>query len=337
MREKQNCNSKIFVTPVHVSASGGFEGGSATGIMGCTPCEDGYFSSPGMASCQKCPLGSYASRLLNQRDFYRCPSATSPEIRFSSAYVWKSPVTQLTPECTSLVVGADACTPCPPDRPYTREEGSVSSSDCRKCPRGQFFDGSSCQACRPECNRAMDEYETQACSHDRDRECGICDSSSCDPVYEYVLEEGCTVETGSRGCGSCVGRNPEHSSLVADGSGAACSWSCDEGYYSSIFSDGMCEPCTNLNSTSCPAGKIFSRCSDFMHRDASCEEDCNAEEMLKPAENSEWILTTIDEDYNVVAAEPFSTLPNVGCLWRCSDGYRLERLAEGRVNICVRV
>ena len=76
-------------------------------------------------------------------------------------------------------------------------------------------------------------------------------------------------------------------------------------------------------------------CSDFLHRDASCDQDCDAELNKKPAENSEWILTTVDSDYNIVPSSSTS-LPNAGCLWRCSDGFRLETLAEGQINICVR-
>lgn len=188
--------------------------------------------------------------------------------------------------------------------------------------------------CRPECSRALNEYETQGCTNDRNRECGYCDSSSCDPILEYVLEEGCSLQTGSRGCGSCSNKPDANSHYILGDS--PCSWSCDEGYFSDLFLGDTCQPCTRLNATTCPAGRIFSACSDFLHRDASCEQECSAEETRKPVENSEWVLTTYDEDGNLVAAPPSVLLPNAGCMWRCSDGYRLQSLAEGMLNICVR-
>lgn len=140
------------------------------------------------------------------------------------------------------------------------------------------------------------------------------------------------MQTGSRGCGACTNK-PAHSHYVLGES--PCSWSCDQGYFSTVFS-GTCEPCTQFNATTCPAGRIFSMCSDYLHRDSACDQECSAEDTLKPAENSEWVLTRYDESYNLLAAPAGEAGPNAGCLWRCSDGYRLQRLAEGRLNICVR-
>lgn len=286
-----------------------------------------------MQSCQQCPAGTYASQLTGQRDFYKCPSATSPAVQFSPAYQWKGEVAKVTAECAQLVVGAHACTSCPPERPFTRSTGSTSEKDCRACPLGMYFDGLLCKECRAECNTTMDEYETQSCASDLNRECGYCDSSTCDPVSEYVLEAGCT-NGNPRACASCA-EKPENSQFVLGS--APCSWSCESGYFSDIFSR-TCEVCTQFDSLTCPAGRVFSRCSDFLHRDASCDIECSAEEHGMPVENSEWVLTTFDENYAVAAEENSeSNLPNVGCLWRCVAGYRLEKLAEGQLNICVRI
>lgn len=157
----------IFPSSCSCSTAGGFEGGSSTGLVGCTPCEDGYYSAPGMQACQQCPAGKYAARLVGQRDFYRCPNATSPAIRFSPAYVWKSPVPsnmlgQL--GCMQLAVGADACTSCPASRPYTLGAGSTSLEDCRRCPSGMYMDNvlSRCVQCRAACSKELGEYETKA-------------------------------------------------------------------------------------------------------------------------------------------------------------------------------
>lgn len=329
----------IFPGSCSCSTAGGFEGGASTGPVGCTPCEDGFYSEPGMPSCQQCPAGTYASQLTGQRDFYRCPSATSPAIQFSPAYQWKGQAAAeaevTADECTQLVVGAHACTSCPLEKPFTRSTGSTSGEDCRACPAGMYFDGGLmlCAACRAACNATLDEYETHPCAHDQNRDCGYCDSSTCDPVSEYVLEEGCS-NGNSRACGSCT-EKPENSQFVLGM--APCSWSCDSGYFSDIFSR-TCEACTQFDALSCPAGRVFSRCSDFLHRDASCDIECSAEEHGMPVENSEWVLTTFDENYAVAAAVGYGTkLPNVGCMWQCVEGYRLEKLAEGQLNICVRV
>lgn len=253
--------ASIFPGSCTCSKAGGFEGGSSTGLVGCTPCRDGYFSSSGMAACERCPLGTYASQHKGLRDFYKCPNATSPAIRFSAAYQWKEPVVQAEPSCMQLVAGADVCTACPADRPHTHDTGSTSPEDCRRCAKGSYFDGTECRQCRPPCNRTMDEYEIQPCSHDRNRECGYCDSSSCDPVTEYVAEEGCTAAETPRACRTCTDK-PEHSHFILGNS--PCSWACDEGYYSDIFS-GTCERCTAFDARSCPAGAAV-LCAALVHR-----------------------------------------------------------------------
>ena len=92
----------------------------------------------------------------------------------------------------------------------------------------------------------------------------------------------------------------------------------------------------------CPAGYVFSACSDVMHRDASCDEACNAVEHGKPVENSEWVLTKVDENWKVVentlnggsSSSSSNVGPNVACMWKCKNGYKKQDLSEG-LSICV--
>ena len=51
-------------------------------------------------------------------------------------------------------------------------------------------------------------------------------------------------------------------------------------------------------------------------------------------ENSEWILTTMNSERQLVPnTDP--RLPNIGCMWRCSAGYRELKLELAGFSICV--
>ena len=291
-------------------------------------------------------MGKYASQLVGQRDFYKCPAADSPVVQFGPGYPWNKQVyaavgAVIPTECKQLTVGAHECTACPASAPHTYELGSKTVADCRKCPAGQFStDGQPCRACRPKCDYPY-EYETQACTENTDRICSFCDMASCDATYEYVLTEGCSSDqnTGGRACAPCTDK-PPNSHFVPGTYPYSCSWACDEGYFSLLEdrSTAQCQPCTQLDATSCPSGYVHSACSDFLHRDASCDVACNAAAEGKPPENSEWVLTKVSEDGTSIVenASPVDmSIPNAGCMWRCVEGYRKEVLAEGQLSICV--
>ena len=159
------------------SLAGGFEGGSATGLVGCTPCLDGFYSQAGMPECLKCPNGTYSSRSTNLRNFYKCPNATSPRL----------PVVAETDCTTKMEAGAVSCTPCPQDRPYTLKDGSTSISYCRTCPVEHYLDAvtKKCTRCRSSC-ASPSYYESVACTQTTNRQCSLC-NRVCSSVEEYQL------------------------------------------------------------------------------------------------------------------------------------------------------
>lgn len=56
----------VFASDCSCASSGGGFEGHADGLVGCTPCRDGFFEPPGDGTseprCKPCPVGSYASR-----------------------------------------------------------------------------------------------------------------------------------------------------------------------------------------------------------------------------------------------------------------------------------
>jgi hypothetical protein len=71
-----------------------------------------------------------------------------------------------------------------------------------------------------------------------------------------------------------------------------------------------------------------------MRRDAVCDESC--ENDSKPLENSEWILTTLNSERQLVPnANKDMRLPNIGCMWRCADGYSEQKLDMAGFSLCI--
>lgn len=324
-------------------AAGGFDGDYSGGIVGCVPCRDGFYSAPGMPQCEECPLGTYSTQSFGLRDYYVCPASDSPAIRFSSRYPWKSAVSAT--QCTAprIVVGASYCTPCPPDRPYTWSKASTTVDACHRCMEGFYFDDfeKTCNKCRPKCDYP-EEYETHECTEDSDRVCANCTMDNCDPIFEYVdMEKGCDF-TGNA-CKRCTNKPVgENSRYIMGAMGPnSCAWMCNEGFFSAI-GGATCEQCTQFDSTSCPAGFVFSACSDLLHRDASCDRECDPIEHGKPVENSVWALATVDDNWNVVENKGQNSGPNLACLWKCADGYKKQVLMNSydgvdgsNLSICV--
>lgn len=132
--------------------------------------------------CKACPNGTYSSRLNTQRDFYKCPNASSP--RLSSLLPTPSPY------CANdtVTVGAASCSPCPADRPYTWSSGSTSISACVLCPKEQYMDPVTrrCTRCVDPCSPET-HYEVSPCTPNSKRQCGLC-NRQCNGADEYVLQ-----------------------------------------------------------------------------------------------------------------------------------------------------
>lgn len=163
------------------SLAGGFEASTfSQALFGCVPCEDGYYAVAGQhLKCQRCPSGTYSSQTRGVRNYAKCPSSVSPRITFYGAAGTDLVSSSTGALCTAdpadaavtMTVGATSCTPCPTDRPFTRE-GAVAKSldDCWRCPDDHFFDTSleTCVRCRPACKHP-NEFELAQCTENHDR------------------------------------------------------------------------------------------------------------------------------------------------------------------------
>ncbi len=150
---------------------------------------------------------------------------------------------------------------------------------------------------------------------------------------EHVPQDG-TCPNG-KACTKCSNKPPNSAYIRGT---VACAWACNSGFYSQPALDALsavCLPCTRFNASTCPGGFKFRACSDQLQRDSSCEEACVAEEYGKPMENSEWILSTVDALTQQIVPSTDARLPNIGCLWRCSAGYRELKLEMAGFSICI--
>jgi len=137
--------------------------GSAIGLVGCIPCDDGYFASPStnITKCQKCEAGFYAS----QSKHTSCTHYTT-DTETGAQYL----------PCLS---GAVSCEQCPSDTPNTNGQGSTSINDCRKCGNEQYAVNpmDNCVACSPKCGAF--EYESVQCTQTTNRRCRTCFQTDC--------------------------------------------------------------------------------------------------------------------------------------------------------------
>lgn len=312
------------------SEAGGFEG--AAGLMGCTPCQDGYYASPGMTKCMPCPNGTYSTMQKGLKDFLKCPNATSPRLPLLVSL----PATSLSDGCNTVNAGATSCTQCPLARPYTLQTGSTSMDKCVQCPSEYYMDAVTkrCTKCRDAC-KPYTEYEYAGCTQSTNRQCLAC-NRQCTSSDEYAIQDP-GVCPGGKACAKCTNK-PPNSYYLRGANGAECSWACNTGFYSEPAldaSDTTCIPCTPYNSTTCPPGFKFKPCSNMPGRgDALCEEICNPDEYGKPQENSEWMLTTFNANQELIPSlDP--RLPNMGCMWKCSKGYKLQRLELAGFSLCI--
>jgi len=143
-----------------------------------------------------------------------------------------------------------------------------------------------------------------------------------------------------RACGACTNKPPNSRYVAPSGddaiaAGASCTWRCNDGYFQDVEA-GECLPCTVQTSETCGPGFIYSPCSPLEDADSSCSQECDADALGKPGgnsdETSEWVWTTFDEeDGSLLVQNPAGGLdgqPNVGCMWRCRDGYVLKEVDE---------
>jgi hypothetical protein len=82
---------------------------------------------------------------------------------------------------------------------------------------------------------------------------------------------------------------------------------------------------------------MLSPCSTALNQDASCNTPCEAEAYGKPEDGdaSEWVWTKFSSDGLTVVENPDGGMdgqPNVGCAWRCKQGFRLVEIDLGEVS-----
>ena len=143
-----------------------------------------------------------------------------------------------------------------------------------------------------------------------------------------------------RACARC-GNKPENSVYVHPGAdaisaGEYCKWRCLAGYYARPGSTDGCALCTATTSDNCRPGFSMVRCSELLGYDTSCSTPCDGKALGKPDDNdetSEWVWTTFAPDGGAsVVLNPNGGVdgkPNIGCMWRCKDGYTLREIDSG--------
>ena len=312
------------------SAAGGFQG-KPTGLLGCTPCASGTFSAPGdVSGCSLCPLGTYSSQ-ETVIDLYKCPTGSSPEIKFAPSDPWPPSSTT----ACSMTIGPDECTACPPVTPHTRANGSTSVSDCSRCAPEHYYDtnANQCTKCAAPCHSSF--YEFTPCTDNTNRQCAICDQTTCG-TGEHITS--CPVPnspTPFRGCAPCTNK-PGNSTYVFPTervtSEDGCPWRCVEGFYSVPGVEEGCRKCKTFDGASCPPGRLFVKCSSTEQRDSSCARTCNEND--KPRLNSRWVKVIRDAQGNLVRDDSDPTRPNEGCQWECLSGFRLITSVSG-VKLCI--
>jgi hypothetical protein len=306
----------MFSTDCVCNMVGGFEG-RANGLIGCTPCKDGWFSTKGNSSCSICPLGTY-SAATSTTNLFSCNTSNSPRLLFNSIDVTAT----FTPSNCTMIRGATECTPCSADYPYTHDAGSTSSAACTKCPKDNFFSNGVCQACTPTCDKTI-SFEIESCSAIGNRFCQFCDRTKCQSG-DYITDcPGDYSLNGfpNRGCKKCINK-PENSTfpgVAAQGADEnTCPWVCDQGFYS-VAGIAKCNPCTVFNGTTCNAGMVFSPCNSTLQKDSSCSMPCAA--TSKPLLNSKWLKGSMIPGTNTSVINPDMLIPNTACMWECNSGY----------------
>lgn len=311
--------ASVYASQCNCSIAGGFQAGVSMGPLGCRPCEDGTFSAPGSTTCETCPIGTFSKR-ESVRNYYKCPTETSPVVKFNDIDPWP-PFGDLPEEDCNMTIGAWECTPCATAKPgyiHTKVSGATTSDQCTHCPINQWWNGTQCKKCKPAC--AIPFYEQTPCSDESDRVCLMCDTTAQDQctTSEYMTDK-CDPVT-LRPCAPCNPK-PANSYWVRNTYAARhpdeCTWRCNPGFYT-IIGTHECLPCDVFDGHTCPGGKIFRECT--FEQNAACDVPCD--ESLRPKINAKWVLTrwnaTLPNPRGPIKSTDLS-IPNKGCLWECDD------------------
>lgn len=332
------------------ATAGGFDAQAGAGLVPCIPCPPGYHlptGSPPHSTCAPCPQGSWSAQALVW-DHYKCPLNRTAAVLGPLGQVIPHqtvPAAQQTPKLCMITVGATVCTACPHN--HTKRWPATSANDCSRCSAGQWYDSTSqrCHTCSAPC-AAPDAFETQPCTDNTDRVCMTC-NMSCDRLGEYTAGcPGSDLDQPDRGCGPCNNLPPQNAHYLHKPTNSRilspsdCPWACNQGYYA-VLSPASCTACTSYNSTTCPAGFLFSPCTATA--DASCSRRC-ANSTL-PTAHASYILTkttpvTEEQGQEALATSTNTTVvvqpmnatdtgPNQGCLWDCDANYTLYTTTGG--------
>lgn len=271
-----------------------------------------------------------------------------------------------------ILVGATECTPCPPEAPSTKREGTASREGCSVCPDEHFLDPAQgvCKKCREPC-AASTHYEHTPCTDTTNRVCRFCDRAVCGyGEYPSSCPDSDPLNP-SRGCKRCNNKpeGDESSEYVAfdpalkridfagsagsaaqEGDLTSCPWRCKPGFFvvrepgtegaSNLAAASRCQACTAYNATTCPAGSVYHPCTG--DADASCGVGlCDPKQAGMPSNNAEWVLAVLAGGGEIVRnggpglLPANGTLPNQGCLWACKEGYREVQAPASGVRLCV--
>jgi hypothetical protein len=279
------------------------------------PCQPGeYISQIYPKICSPCPPGLYsASGIYCQA----CPTHQEPSLDLSACRCTKGStdisLSILTPQCYCTIGQwygtVTGCASCPQNTfksDMTLVNANTPTTLCTACAAGTYsLPGSStCLACpfgkyretwRDRCTECSPGY--YATKPTTEALCTAC-VSSC----QGAKQSPCPTKSPNPGllytCSECP---PIRANSFTNGKDD-CATDCVIGYYDK---EGECTSCRIFDSSTCPAGFIFTRCG--MYTDADCTACVNA---TKPLYYSEWSLVSTR-----------AMGPNTACNWKCKTGY----------------
>ena len=138
--------------------------GNAIGLVGCIPCDDGYYASPStttpIQACKKCKMGSYSTQTNH----------SSCKHHLENGVI----------DISLCLSGAVSCEQCPHHIPNTYANGSTSIHDCKKCANEYYETPTGCRLCTPKC--IAFQFEATQCTQYQDRKCEACYQNDCGTV-----------------------------------------------------------------------------------------------------------------------------------------------------------
>jgi len=245
----------------------------------CTPCESGWWSSPGESECHNCtdchPGHQISSECTSTKDRQceECPKGTYEDGENSASCSLCSDGINWSEE------GASACTPCAQCQPGHYQNVSCAANRpavCAECPAGKFTGTTSqanlsyCQDCPSgswsvegasvctECETCpIGTFKSQDCTATTARKCTNCpagthtsspDQSTC---TECNIDDGYYSFEGASQCETCTTCQSGHyiianctsGSNSTNGTDTRCA-DCDAGYYAAGMNEFFCTECT---------------------------------------------------------------------------------------------